>query len=193
MTTNAPTVDEAVEVNDVERAAAEPPADGPSSLAPRGTEQVAALAAERDGYLDALQRVQADFENFRKRARREQEAEFSRAVAWTVDRLLPVLDAFDAARAHHPEALAAIDGVLHSALVTLGVDRIEPLGETFDADSHDAVAVDEPEDDIAAATVVEVFRAGYRCRGQLIRPAMVRVGHSSAEANPSPERAEAEG
>lgn len=141
---------------------------------------VATVAAERDEYLDALRRLQAEFDNFRKRVRREQDEEFARAVTWAVDRLLPVLDALDAARRHHPEVAEPLAGVLDAALVTIGVVRIDPIGERFDPDSHEAVAVDEP-DDGTPLTVQEVLRPGYRCRGQLVRPAMVRVGPAASE------------
>lgn len=133
------------------------------------------LVAERDEYLDTLQRVQAELENFRKRTQRDQDAVAVKAAAKVIDTLLPVLDAIDAARTHDPDALAPIDAVLHPALVTLGVVRIDPVEEDFDPQSHEAVAVDDPDGD-GALVVVEVLRPGYRCRDQLLRPAMVRVG-----------------
>jgi len=143
----------------------------------REVDPIEALTAERDDYLDSLRRLQAEFENFRKRVRRESEDEFKRAVVWTVDRLLPVLDALDGAKPHHPEVVEPLESVVHGALVAVGVERIEPTGERFDPDSHEAVAFDEPDED-AELTVVEVLRAGYRCRGQLVRPALVRVGRA---------------
>lgn len=137
----------------------------------------ARLAAERDEYLEALQRVQAEFENYRKRALRERDAADDRAVAAVIDRLLPVFDAIDAARDHHPDALAPINSVLHPALISLGVERIDPLGEPFDPEAHEAVAVDIDDEQTAGGdAVIEVLRSGYRCRGRLLRPAMVRVG-----------------
>jgi molecular chaperone GrpE len=184
--------DETLTVDDTqasgEPAGATPPAADPTTTtdaaevpappgADEGGDELARVTAERDDYLETLRRVQAEFENFRKRVRRDADGERDRAVAAVMDRLLPVLDAFDAARAHHPEALAPLDGVLHPALVALGVERIDPLGEPFDPEAHEAVAINV--DDEAAAggeRVVEVLRAGYRCRGRLLRPAMVRVG-----------------
>lgn len=161
-----------------------PPATEPSTTddGGDGSDELGRVVAERDEYLDTLRRVQAEFENFRKRSRRDADGERDRAVAAVVDRLLPVLDAFDGARAHHPDALEPIDGVLHPALVALGVERIDPLGELFDAESHEAVALNV-EDEAAPSgdTVVEVLRAGYRCRGRLLRPAMVRVGSARHE------------
>jgi molecular chaperone GrpE len=169
-----------------EPAGATPPAaDQPAPDAPDHPEpddELARVTAERDDYLDTLRRVQAEFENFRKRIRRDAEGEHDRAVAAVIDRLLPVLDAFDAARAHHPDVLDPLDGVLHPALIALGVQRIDPLGEPFDPEAHEAVAINVADEQAAGGeTVVEVLRAGYRCRGRLLRPAMVRVGDEPAE------------
>lgn len=152
--------------------------DGGEDLAAR-LEQA---GAERDEYLDALQRLKAEFDNFRKRARRDQEVAAQQAATAVLDRLLPVLDAFDAARASHPDALTPIDGVLHPALVSLGVTRIEPLGDPFDPAVAEAVVSEPgaepggpPAQDTAPPVVVEVLRAGYRYGTHLLRPAMVRV------------------
>jgi molecular chaperone GrpE len=158
-----------------EPAGATPPAAGAQSTIEDG--HLARVTAERDEYLETLQRVQAEFENYRKRVLREQEAERARAVAGAIDTLLPVFDAFDGARSHHPDLLEPVDGVLHPALVALGVERIEPLGEPFDPEAHEAVAINvDDERAHGGDTVIEVLRAGYRCRGRLLRPAMVRVG-----------------
>lgn len=170
-----------------ESAGTPPPAAADPGVQPADTadrDEVAALAAERDEYLDALRRLQAEFDNYRKRLRREEEAATARAAAAVIDRLLPVLDAFDAARAHHPEALAPVDGILHPALVALGVERIDPMGDTFDPEAHEAVAVNV-EDETAGGgeTVIEVLRPGYRHRGRLLRPAMVRVGDVDTDAS----------
>lgn len=175
--------DDTLTVDQAQPAGDTPPADA----APEAeADELARVSAERDEYLDTLRRVQAEFENFRKRVRRDQEAVADRAAAAVVDRLLPVLDAFDAARAHHPEALRPIEGVLHPALVALGVERIDPLGEPFDPEAHEAVAVNIDNEQAAAGdTVVEVLRAGYRGRGRLLRPAMVRVGDEPAGESPS--------
>lgn len=173
-----------------EPAGTTPPAAGPDTerpVQPEGTpadDAAATIAAERDEHLDALRRLQAEFDNYRKRVRREQDADTARVAATVIDRLLPVLDAFDAARTHHPEALAPIDGILHPALVALGVERIDPTGERFDPEAHEAVAVDVDDETAAGGeTVSEVLRPGYRCRGRLLRPAMVRVGDAGTGAS----------
>lgn len=108
------------------------------------------------------------------------ERDFTRAISAVIDRLLPVLDAIDRARSRHPDAFEAVDAVLHPALVGLGVERVEPIGETFDPDNHDAVVVNDDEVDVGAdasgLVVSDVLRPGYRCCSHLLRPAMVRIG-----------------
>lgn len=151
---------------------------GVEDLPPTGGDLAAELAEvirERDEFLDMLQRTKADFANYRNRTIREQAAERDQAAASVIDRLLPVLDAIDGARVHHPDAIEPVDAVLHPALVAIGVERIDPAGEAFDPEAHDAVAAND--DEIGDEPVVaEVLRPGYRCRGRLLRPAMVRVG-----------------
>jgi molecular chaperone GrpE len=92
---------------------------------------------------------------------------------------LPVLDAIDGARIHDADAVEPIDAVLHPALVAIGVERIDPSGELFDPEAHDAVAANDDEVENGELVVVEVLRPGYRCRGRLLRPAMVRVGSAA--------------
>jgi len=140
---------------------------------------------ERDEYLDALQRLQADFENYRKRVERQFEELAARGVTALVNRLLPVLDALDLAEAHllaeepHDGALAAETKALVQARALLldtlekeGLERAGTAGEPFDPTVHDAVAHAEGDD---GPVVDEVLRAGYRWRGQVLRPAMVKV------------------
>jgi len=155
---------------------------------------VAALRAERDDYLGALQRVQADFENYRKRVLRQQDEQSARAALGLVEKLLPVLDALDLAVAHiektgvdvaeSPEAhgLVHARSLLNETLAKEGLERVDEDGAVFDPLVHDAVAHSAAEapagDDgtaVAETTVEEVLRAGYRWRGQVLRPAMVRV------------------
>lgn len=138
--------------------------------------QLATVMRERDEFLDMLQRTKADFANYRNRTLREQAAQRDQAAATVIDRLLPVLDAIDGARVHHPDAIEPVDAVLHPALVALGVERIDLTGEPFDPEAHDAVAANDDEVGDAEPVVAEVLRPGYRCRGRLLRPAMVRVG-----------------
>ncbi|HXW38506.1 MAG TPA: nucleotide exchange factor GrpE [Acidimicrobiales bacterium] len=181
----------------------EPPGGQPDALAETQAEEqslveeaveeiltdVAALTAERDEYLNALQRSQADFANYRKRVLRQQEEQGNRAATELVTRLLPVLDTLDLAVAHLDKAEA--DGepttegeVLRQArsqlLDTLGkegLERVDEPGVPFDPAVHDAVAhaPDEEGAEAGGSRIDEVLRAGYRWRGQTLRAAMVRV------------------
>ena len=139
------------------------------------------VEVQRDEYLDALQRLQADFENYRKRVARSAQDAASRAAGEVVVKLLPVIDAFDLAKAHFTaadsEEARALDqarGLLLDTLAREGLERIDEVGVTFDPQVHDAVAHVEGDDD-DAQVVDEVLRAGYRWKGAVLRPAMVRV------------------
>ncbi len=142
------------------------------------------IERQRDEYLDSLQRLQADFENYRKRVARTGEESASRAAADLALKLLPVLDALDLAQAHFGAAEAAeLDSLEAKALVqarallldTLsreGLARIDEVGAVFDPLVHDAVAHVEGD---GGPVVDDVLRSGYSWRGQVLRPAMVRV------------------
>ena len=143
------------------------------------------LARERDEYLTALQRTQADFENYRKRIARQQDEQSARAAADLVGKLLPVLDTLDLAEAHlndsldvseDGKALRASRAMLNDILAKEGLERVDQAGVPFDPTCHDAVAHAEAEEGDDGGTVVEeVLRSGYRWKGQALRPAMVRV------------------
>jgi molecular chaperone GrpE len=139
------------------------------------------IERERDEYLDALQRLQADFENYRKRVARSSDDAATRAAGDVVAKLLPVIDAFDLAKAHFSDtetdearALDQARGLLLDALAKEGLERIDAVGVAFDPQIHDAVA-HVAGDDEGEQTVDEVLRAGYRWKGAVLRPAMVRV------------------
>ena len=129
------------------------------------------LARERDEYRELAQRIQADFENYKKRILKQQTEHLERAAETLVDKLLPVLDTFDLARAHG-QGLDQVYATLLEVLAKEGLERIDPVGEAFDPNEHDAVAHEEGEGD---AAVCEVMRAGYRWKGRVLRPAMVKV------------------
>jgi molecular chaperone GrpE len=142
------------------------------------------LQRERDEYLLALQRTQADFENYRKRIARLQEEQSARAAADLVSKLLPVLDALDLAEAHLNEtldltedgkALRASRAMLMDILSREGLERVDQAGVLFDPSVHDAVAHSEGDGSESGTVVEEVMRSGYRWKGQSLRPAMVRV------------------
>jgi len=139
---------------------------------------------QRDEYLDSLQRLQADFENYRKRVARTADEVASRAAADVVARLLPVLDALDLAEAHfgsaevaeleslEAKALVQARSLMLDTLVKDGLVRIDEVGAPFDPTIHDAVAHVAGDD---VQVVDDVLRAGYQWRGTVLRPAMVRV------------------
>ena len=136
---------------------------------------------QRDEYLEALQRLQADFENYRKRVVRSSEDAATRATGDVVVKMLPVLDAFDLAQAHfagapseEAEALDQARGLLLAALAKEGLERVDTVGGPFDPQVHDAVA-HVPGDGAGDQVIDEVLRAGYRWKGAVLRPAMVRV------------------
>jgi molecular chaperone GrpE len=141
------------------------------------------LEGERAALVDTLRRVQADFENYRKRVLREQTTLVERATERLVEDLLPVLDSFDgalasAASGESPEAEKMRSGVagIRSQLVTVleraGLERIEADGVLFDPNEHEAVMHD---DGAGEPHVAETMRTGYRLKGRVLRPAMVRV------------------
>jgi len=137
---------------------------------------VAKIARERDEYLDALKRLQADFENYKKRILKQQTEHLERASSTLVEKLLPVLDTFDLAIAHGGEGLDQVQGQLMAALEKEGLERIDPLGKPFDPNESDAVAHEEGDGGAGGDPIVsEVMRTGYRFKGKLLRPAMVKV------------------
>jgi molecular chaperone GrpE len=139
------------------------------------------LKRERDEYLVALQRTQADFENYRKRIQRMQEEQSARAASALVTKLLPVLDTLDLAQAHQTrasagsedaKALTAARSMLLDVLAKEGLERVDQPAVPFDPAVHDAVARTDGEGEVV---IDQVLRSGYRWRGQVLRPAMVSV------------------
>jgi molecular chaperone GrpE len=137
--------------------------------------EVAGVARERDEYLDALRRLQADFENYKKRVEKQKIEHVERAAGELVSKLLPVCDTADLAIAHGGgEEVKQVWTALFDALEREGLERIDPVGVPFDPTVHDAVAHD-PGESRDGPEVVEVLRAGYRWKGRVLRPAMVKV------------------
>jgi molecular chaperone GrpE len=193
-----PHAEESVEGTEPEEAAASEEAAAPegrgsehgyptatdSAVAADAVDPVARLAHERDEYLLALQRTQADFENYRKRITRQQGEQTARAASDLVHKLLPVLDTLDLAEAHFNEsldltedgkALRASRAMLMDILAKEGLERVDQRNVPFDPSVHDAVAHTEGLADDPETMVDEVLRSGYRWKGQVLRPAMVRV------------------
>jgi molecular chaperone GrpE len=159
--------------------AADAAADAPAVIAA----DLDVVRAEAEGYLDDLRRLQADFDNYRKRVLREQTARAASASQALVARLLPVLDNFELAVSHAEQSrdfdrmlkgVEMVFGELREVLQGEGLVKIEAEGKPFDPERHEAVvAVDQ--EGAEPGTVVDVVRAGYELRGRVLRPAMVKV------------------
>ncbi len=151
-----------------------------------GTE-IRRIARERDEYLDTLRRLQADFENYRKRVQREQASLVERATEGLVEQLLPALDAFQLALmsierdGSVPEQVRKGVELVYADLLGVlerhGVENIDALGREFDPNEHEAVLQVErgPDDPDGPPRVVDVVRAGWKLKGRVVRPAMVKV------------------
>ena len=137
--------------------------------------ELAHLTLERDEYLNQLRRLQADFENYKKRVVRQQTEHLERATEELVGHLLPVLDTFDLAMAHGTEGLEPVYRSFLDVLEGTGLERVDPLGQPFDPNEHDAVLHEADDGTSEAPEVTEVLRAGYRWKGRVLRPAMVKV------------------
>ena len=134
---------------------------------------LATATSERDEFRDHLLRLQADFDNYRKRVQKELGDTANKAVGHFVEELLPVLDAVDAARSHGVGEVEQVAGLLVDLLGKQGLERIGAAGDVFDPMLHDAVLHEAGDDDVQ--TVGQVLRAGWRWRGNVLRPAMVKV------------------
>jgi len=130
---------------------------------------------ERDDYLDSLRRNQADFENYRKRVAKQSADDAWRAAESLVDKLLPVLDACDGAIQHGAAEVEPIFASLLGTLEREGLARIDPAGEAFDPNQHEAVLHDPAGEDDDGTVVSDVLRPGYSWKGRIVRPAMVKV------------------
>ncbi|MGI9124133.1 MAG: nucleotide exchange factor GrpE [Mycobacterium sp.] len=157
------------EIREAGGSASGPAPSGPAPGAPGAdSEKVAELTAD-------LQRVQADFANYRKRALRDQEVAGERAKAVVVSQLLPVLDDLDRARSHgdlETGPLRSVADKLAAALTGLGVVAFGVEGEEFDPSLHEAV---QHEGDGSNPVIGNVMRQGYKLGEQVLRPAMVGV------------------
>lgn len=168
--------------------------EDPNPAPPTGEEQVRddldALLSEaeqqRDEYLDLAKRTQADFENFRKRMSAEVLAASGRGKAEVLRDVLPVLD--DLERALQAAGLDpegdSDDGLAHGVILVFrslresltkhGIEAVDPTGEKFDPQSHEALSM-RAADGVESGTVVETMQKGYRLGEQLLRPARVVV------------------
>ena len=146
-----------------------------------------AAASERDDFKDSLQRLKADFENYKRRVREREQQIAEQASAEFAEKLIPVLEGLeaamssDAASAEDRSGMEQIAKLFFSTLEAEGMAALRPEGDLFDPDLHEAVVYIATDDAYASASsdgapvVVEVLRTGYTWKGRLLRPAMVKV------------------
>lgn len=131
------------------------------------------VLAERDQFKDIALRLQADFDNYRRRAANQVTDEVDRATGRLVEALLPVLDAAESAYVRHPDEVGPLLNAMLTELKKHGLETLDLEGQPFDPNIAEAVAHDEGGD--GEAVVAEVLRSGYRWKGRVLRPAMVRT------------------
>jgi molecular chaperone GrpE len=160
-------------------------ADGAAESSGEADEQLEHVTRERDEYLDALQRLKAEFDNFRKRVQRDQADLILRASERLVKELLPVVDdlerALEAAAQHEEarleEGVRLVHRALVDALVGEGLVEVETDG-AFDPHTQEAL-LSQPSD-ADEGTVIQVLQKGYRLGDRVLRPARVVVSAGNA-------------
>ena len=146
------------------------------------------MKAERDRLLDRLARLQAEFENARKRAERERAEYREFATGSVAEQFLPVLDNLELALKSKGSAEQLRSGVslivkqMEEILDKMQVKAVPTVGEAFDPRFHEALGTVE-RDDVPDQHVAEEVRRGYKIRERLLRPALVRVAHNAKQVN----------
>ncbi len=175
----APTAEEELEAETAEAGAAEEAT---------GRTEFDQLKAERDRLLDRLARLQAEFENARKRAERERAEYREYATGAAAEQFLPVLDNLELALKAKGSAEQTRSGVslivkqMEEILEKMQVKVVPTVGEEFDPRFHEALGTVE-RDDLPDQHVAEEVRRGYKIRERLLRPALVRVAHNEKQVN----------
>jgi molecular chaperone GrpE len=135
-----------------------------------------ALLAERDQFKDIALRLQADFENYRRRITTQTAGDIDRATGRLIESLLPVLDACEAAFGHGVDGIEPIWSALLGALQKQGLEALDLQDKPFDPEVAEAVVHEPGVDDVFDVPMVaEILRTGYRWKGRVLRPAMVKV------------------
>lgn len=174
----------AVRVTDKRKTTGPPPHTSPPDDAvaaeeePQKDDSATAFSGEVDeprDLLDDLRRLQAEFDNYRKRVIKEQTSMAERASARLMERLLPVLDSFERAMSHSDggDGVGVLYKQLRSVLDAEGLQEIPARSQPFDPQLHEAV--DSVDDEVDHPICKDVYRTGYMLKGQVIRPAMVVV------------------
>ena len=134
-----------------------------------------AVAKERDEFKDLALRLQADFENFRKRVVTQLGDDVDRATGKIVESILPVLDACEAAAAHGVQGIESVWSALLGSLQKQGLEALDLADKPFDPSTAEAVVHEPGSEDGTGPVVSEVLRTGYRWKGRVVRTAMVKV------------------
>ncbi len=145
-------------------------------------ESMEAIAvAEAESHRADLLRLKAEFDNYRKRVERDRELVRELAVAGVLTDLLPVLDDIDRADSHDElvGGFKSVADALRGSLTRLGLESYGEAGDSFDPNIHEALT-HSIDDELKEATCVEVFQAGYRFGGRVLRPARVAVAEPEA-------------
>jgi molecular chaperone GrpE len=138
-------------------------------------QDISAIAQQRDEYLALAQRLQAEFENYKKQTMRRNTEVVEHAGSRLAEKLLPVLDAFDNAIIHGVDGVSPLHQALFDVLRKEGLEVIPTDGVVFDPNHHEAVMHEPASDDDEEPTVSDTLRTGYAWRGKVLRPAMVKV------------------
>ncbi len=156
-----------------------PAADETQEAQPQTDTEIEKLKAERDTLYDRLARLQAEFDNFRKRQQKENQDFRDYALNNAILGLLPIVDSFDRALlapdgSEFRKGVELINRQFHDALTKLGVEPIESQGKPFDPNIHQAIQMVES-DEVSENHVVAELQRGYKLKDRLLRPAMVTV------------------
>jgi molecular chaperone GrpE len=145
-----------------------------------------ALQAQLEERTADLQRVKAEYDNYRRRVDRDRTAVVEQAAGSVLAHLVPLLDDVERAREHGElqGAFKAVAETLEATLTKLGLERFGQKGEPFDPTRHEAV-MHSYSDDVTTATCVDVMRPGYLFADRLLRPAMVAVADPTPGEQPT--------
>ena len=152
----------------------------PESGEVRQPDEAGAPATEEEDKLaeltNDLQRVQAEYTNYRRRVDRDRELVKENAIGSVIAALLPVIDDIDRAREHGEleGAFRSVGEALEGALAKLGLEKFGVANEPFDPNLHEALST-ESREDITEPTVTALYQPGYRYAGRVLRPARVAV------------------
>jgi molecular chaperone GrpE len=178
------------ETGEVREPAAKPAPEAPTAKAPSGADadKVAKLEKELAERTTDLQRLQAEYSNYRKRVDRDRTAVREQALAYVLGELLPVLDDIGRAREHEEltGGFKQIAESLEGIVVKLGLESFGEAGEPFDPNVHEAL-MHSYSDEVEEPTAVQILQSGYRIGERTLRPARVAVAEPTVGLEPEQE------